>query len=161
MSQIPSATNTAGSGANGRSAEEALRGLDLDDFLNLFIAELQNQDPLNPMDNSQMLEQISQMREIGATDGLSQALDKLLSGQEQEVKAVNALTAAIGSVLLGQNLTSATSLIDKEVTAVREDGSELTGVVDKVSIIDGMPRLHIGEETVSLFNVTEVLSTGA
>lgn len=158
MSQFPSVTETSGA---QRDTGQALRGLDIDDFLNLFIAELQNQDPLNPMDNSQMLEQISQMRAIGATDGMSEAIEKLMEGQEKEVEALNALTSAIGSVLLGQNLTSATSLIDKEVTALREDGSELTGEVEKVSIIDGVPTLHISGETVSLFRVTEVHSTGS
>ncbi|MEX0867143.1 MAG: flagellar hook capping FlgD N-terminal domain-containing protein [Pirellulales bacterium] len=158
MSQFPSVTETSGA---RQDTGQALRGLDIDDFLNLFIAELQNQDPLNPMDNSQMLEQISQMRAIGATDGMSKAIEKLMQGQEKEVEALNALTSAIGSVLLGQNLTSATSLIDKEVTAVREDGSELTGVVEKVSVVGGVPSLHIAGETVSLFNVTEVHSVSS
>ena len=42
----------------------ALQNLNMNDFLKLMISELQNQDPLNPMDNSQLLQQISQMREI-------------------------------------------------------------------------------------------------
>lgn len=158
MSQVSSTTGSQSNGVTPQDTDEALRGLGMDEFLDLFIAELQNQDPLNPMDNSQMLEQISQIREVGATTQLSETLDSLLANQNKEVEAVNALTAAIGSILLGQNLTSATSLIDKEITAVREDGTELTGTVEKVSIVDGTPRLHIGDETVSLFNVQEVHS---
>ena len=46
------------------------------------ITELQNQDPLNPMDNTQMLEQINQIRQIGATDKLTSTLDSVLLGSE-------------------------------------------------------------------------------
>ena len=52
----------------------------------------QSQDPLDPMDNDQMLNQISQLRSIGATDKLTNTLD---------------------SVLLGQNITSSTALIEQ------------------------------------------------
>ena len=48
-------------------ASEAINDIDLGTFLRLMIAELQNQDPLNPLDNKDMLAQISQIREVGAT----------------------------------------------------------------------------------------------
>jgi len=158
MSQIAS---TTAAGFANQSGTDPLRGLDLNDFLRLFIAELQNQDPLNPMDNAQMLQQISQIREIGATDKLTSTLDNMLSNQKKEVEALNALTVAIGSVLLGQNLSSATGLIGKTIKAEDSQGLEIVGVVEKVSIIDGMPKLHIGNDMVSLYSVKEVLSSAA
>ena len=55
-----------------QKAEESLRKagtynkstLDMTDFLKLFAAELQNQDPTSPMDNSEMLNQLAQMTSI-------------------------------------------------------------------------------------------------
>ena len=79
MSQVSSTSNSP---ANSQpfGAANALNNLDLDSFLDLMIAELQNQDPLNPLENDQLLAQISQIREIGATDRLSQTLDSVLAG---------------------------------------------------------------------------------
>jgi flagellar hook assembly protein FlgD len=99
-----------------------LNDLDLDTFLKLMITELQNQDPLNPLDNSEMLAQINQMREIGSTDKLTSTLD---------------------SVLLGQNISSSTNLIGEDVNAVSDDNQAVSGTVTRVSIEDGKPKLHL------------------
>ena len=120
MSQV-SGTNGS-NGASAAAATKSLNDVDVDDFLKLMIAELQNQDPLNPMDNAQLMAQISQIREVGATDKLTQTLD---------------------SVLLGQNISSATNLIGAEIDAVSDDNQRITGLVDRVSVTDGQPKLHM------------------
>ena len=121
MSQIPS---LAGASANGNAFGEhnTLNDLDLDVFLKLLITEMQNQDPLNPMDNSEMLAQINQIREIGSTDKLTKTLD---------------------SVLLGQNITSSTNLIGKDVKAISDDNQHVSGTVTRVSIEGGKPKLQL------------------
>jgi flagellar hook assembly protein FlgD len=58
-----------------------LKDLDINQFLQLMIAELTNQDPLNPMDNTQLVQQIGAIREISATDKLTDSLDLVQSGQ--------------------------------------------------------------------------------
>jgi flagellar basal-body rod modification protein FlgD len=121
MSQINTIANSL---TGNQSAGNAIKDLDVDSFLKLMIAELQNQDPLNPMENDQMLAQIGQMREIAASDKLSETLD---------------------SVLLGQNISSATNLIGAEIDALSDDNQKVTGTVDKISIADGLPKLHIDE----------------
>ncbi|REJ94382.1 MAG: hypothetical protein DWQ35_08265 [Planctomycetota bacterium] len=136
MSQISEGVTSANVFDPNASSDDALRGLDIEAFLDLFIAELQNQDPLNPLDNAQILEQISQIREVGATDKLTETLD---------------------AVLLGQNLSSATSLIGKQVVALDSAGNEISGRVDKITVVNGTPRLHIGDNEVELNNVREVL----
>ena len=121
--------------------DDALANIDLQEFMNLFIAELQNQDPLEPMDNSEMLAQISQIREIGATDSLNSTLE---------------------SVQLGQSLSTAGGLIGKHVRALTTAtvGSEqefVEGTVDKVSIENGTPTVHVGGHNVKLGNISEIL----
>jgi flagellar basal-body rod modification protein FlgD len=122
----------------------SLNNVDMDEFLKLMITELQNQDPLDPMETSEMMSQLSQMREITATDKLTNTLD---------------------AVLMGQNLTTASSLIGKHITALSTDGSEVTGLVDRVSVepsSDGSRRvihLHVGDSAVDLANVREVLAS--
>ena len=83
MSRIPSTfpkttstTQTSSSSKNSKnSVPDAVNDLDLSTFLNLMITELQNQDPLNPLDNKDMLAQISQLRQVGSTDKLTQTLE--------------------------------------------------------------------------------------
>ena len=128
--------NTTTPSTSQPNNNDALRDLDMDEFLNLMITELQNQDPLNPLENAEILQQISQIREIGATARLTETLD---------------------AVLLGQNLTSASGMIGKTVEALSDDAKTVKGVVDKVTVTDGEPRLHIGDQAVRLKNVKEIV----
>ena len=121
MSRIPS-TTTPTTTSGKKSAASAVNDLDLDSFLKLMIKELQNQDPLNPLDNKDMLAQISQIRQVGATDKLTETLD---------------------SVLLGQNIASSTNLIGADVKALSDDNEQIEGLVSRVSIEEGQPKLHV------------------
>ena len=121
MSQIPSLLNSPSNGQLGGEFN-TLNDLDLDVFLKLLITELQNQDPLNPLDNSEMLAQINQIREIGSTDKL---------------------TSTLNSVLLGQNIASSTGLIGTDIDAVSDDNQLVSGTVTRVTIEDGAPKLHL------------------
>ena len=127
-------TGVAGSGG--------LEDLDMGEFLDLMIAELQNQDPLNPTDNAELLRQIGQIREIGATDQL---------------------TSTLNAVLLGQNMTTASSLIGKQITALDSSGDNIEGVVDRVSVVidendsSRSLRVHIGDNDIALNNIREIV----
>jgi flagellar basal-body rod modification protein FlgD len=141
MTRISSAATLPPAAQFNSSSSQGIQDLDLDKFIDLMIAELQNQDPLNPIDNSQMLQQITQIREIGANDRLKSTLD---------------------AVLVGQNLTTASSMIGKQVTALADDDSNVSGVVDRVSVaVDDKDnrtiRIHVGDKSVKLTNVREVV----
>jgi flagellar basal-body rod modification protein FlgD len=122
------ATSAASQAASEKkkSSTDAINDIDLGTFLTLMIKELQNQDPLNPLDNKDMLAQISQIREVGATDKLTETLD---------------------SVLLGQNITSATNLIGAQVSAISDEGEKVVGLVDSISIDKGSPKLKVENPT--------------
>jgi len=51
MSRVPAANEVVRQAAS-TAGDNDLRNVDVDKFLDLLLAELQNQDPLNPMDNS-------------------------------------------------------------------------------------------------------------
>ncbi|TWT86516.1 Basal-body rod modification protein FlgD [Pseudobythopirellula maris] len=121
---MSSITNNLGgvTDASSNSRPSAVDDLDLDVFLELMISELQNQDPLNPLENDELLAQISQIREIASNDQLTNTLE---------------------SVLLGQNVTTATSLIGADVVALDENGQRVRGNVQRVTINDGQPNLDL------------------
>ena len=90
------------------SSKTGFNGLTSEDFVKILIAQLQNQDPTNPMDSDQLLSQISQMR------GLQSSLE---------------LSASLKSLTLSQQLTSATSFLGKQVTAPGSNNQNFTGTV--------------------------------
>ncbi len=138
MSQIPSFNSTISDQTSNITS--ALNQVDLDDFLNLMIAELQNQDPLNPMENDELIAQISQIREVGATEQL---------------------TSTLNAVLLGQNITSATNLIGADVVALNDNGQRVSGNVKVVTITDGQAMLDIAvDPTASIAEVTGAIEEG-
>ena len=141
MSRVPAANEIIRQSPTTAGTND-LRDVDVNKFLDLLLAELQNQDPLNPMDNSEMLQQISQIREISATNQLSDTLS---------------------SVLLGQSVATASSLIGKRVSALTDDARNVEGVVDRVSMErDGtddtkrMIRVYIDNNKIDLGNIREI-----
>lgn len=76
-----------------------------DRFLKLLVAQINNQDPLNPMDNAQMT---TQMAQINTVSGLQQVNDTL-KGMASQFTAMQVLQAAaiVGHEVLvpGANLT--------------------------------------------------------
>lgn len=122
-------------------AGEGLTALDMDSFLQLLISEMQNQDPMNPMDNSQMIEQISQIRSIGATNQLTDSLTSLTSNQQ---------------------LVTASGLIGKSVNGL-SDAGDITGIVDRVTVeVDKnnqnsrSVKVHVGERTIDIDNIRQI-----
>jgi flagellar basal-body rod modification protein FlgD len=111
----PSAT-----AATSRSAAD----LTSDDFFKLLITQLQQQDPLEPMDNTEMLKQIASVREIELSSTLTESL-RSLTGQQQFASA---------SSLLGQFVASHPD----------ESGYSVRGIVEGVRFDgNGSPVLQL------------------
>src|SRR5579863_9159930 len=99
------ASGTAGASTSSGSAANGLGGLTMNDFLTLMTAQLKNQDPLNPTDSNQFLNQLS---ELSTVEGISQLNTSLssLSGSLLSTQAVNS-AALVGQTILAP-ATSAT-----------------------------------------------------
>lgn len=97
-------TSTAANAAAQVAMKKSL-GMNKDDFMKLFIAQLQYQDPLKPQDPSAMLDQLSQLTLVEQSYNSTTALNNLLTAQNNS-----------------SNLTSV-SFIGKEV---RAQGNNLT-----------------------------------
>ncbi|QDV27125.1 flagellar hook assembly protein FlgD [Aureliella helgolandensis] len=143
MTSIPGVSSSSSSQSGSGLTGNDLSDVDLDEFLGLLITELQNQDPLDPMDNGEMLTQISQIREIGST---------------------NQLTETLSTLAIGQELTMASGMIGKQVTALDNNANNVKGVVDRVSVQtdeeDPSIRkvsVHIGDSVVDINNIREIL----
>lgn len=127
VDQIASATTSA------LTASQRSSGKDLgkDDFLQLLIAQLRNQDPLKPMEDREFIAQLAQFRTLEQMDKMTSGLDKLMQAQN----------LALASGLLGR-------------TVQTKNGT--SGAVSAVTLKDGVPTLQVGTEKVGLDVVTEV-----
>lgn len=125
---------SAGAGAVG-SEQTGMGGLNSETFMKLLIAQLQNQDPLEPLDNDQLLNQMAMMRNLQASVELGDSLK---------------------AVTLNQQLTGAAAFIGKEITAVDDRSRPFSGVVDRVIIRDGKALLGVGNLEVRMDQITSV-----
>lgn len=89
----------ASSGQNMELASLTSKVLDKDDFMNLLITQLQNQDPLNPTDSTEFTAQLAQFSSL-----------EQLSNVNQNIQTLHRYQASI-------NNAQTVSFIGKEVTA--------------------------------------------
>jgi flagellar basal-body rod modification protein FlgD len=96
-------TKSAGS-ASGKGSASATDSVaaDTDKFMTLLVTQLQNQDPLNPMDNSQMTSQLAQLQTVSGINTLNTTLSSL-SASYQSSEAMQATSLIGHGVLVGGN----------------------------------------------------------
>jgi flagellar basal-body rod modification protein FlgD len=88
-------SSTTGSSITGASTTDASASQDR--FLKLLVAQLNNQDPMNPLDNAQMTSQIAQ---INTVSGIQQVNETLKSMSDQFAS----LQVLQGSSMVGRNV---------------------------------------------------------
>lgn len=91
---------TAATGASSSSATSLTNGQDLqNEFLTLFTEQLKNQDPLNPMDSSQMTGQLAQISTVTGIQSLNSTMQALITSNTTSQAAQAA--ALIGHTVMG------------------------------------------------------------
>ena len=81
---VSTVTGTTDTTATAAAMKKSL-GMNKDDFMKLFIAQLQYQDPLKPQDPSAMLDQLSQLSLVEQSYNSNTALKDLLSAQNNSI----------------------------------------------------------------------------
>ena len=81
---IDSLTNTSSAGTATSAAATSSAQTSVDEaqsrFMKLLVTQLQNQDPMNPMDNAQLTTQIAQLNTVTGINKLNDSMESLLSG---------------------------------------------------------------------------------
>lgn len=80
-------------------------GMNKDDFMKLFIAQLQYQDPLKPQDPTAMLDQLSQLSLVEQSYNSNTALNNMLTAQNN-TNSLSAVSFIGGSVKANGNAAS-------------------------------------------------------
>jgi len=137
MTTVQSATAAA---AQNISSTQTLLADTQERFLTLLITQLQNQDPLNPMDNNQITSQVAQLSTVTGINQLNQTL-LALSGQLDVSQSMQA-AGLIGKEVLvpGTAIRVGTG---EQGTQVTHFGMELlsNAAGAKVEVLDGAGKV--------------------
>jgi flagellar basal-body rod modification protein FlgD len=109
------------------------KGIDQQDFIKLFVSELQYQDPMQPLDNSQFLLQLAQFEGIALTGQTNQDVENLLTmnSSDQSVNLLNHsvdVTGTDGSTTTGKVTAVEFSSSGVQLSVTASTGSVLTGI---------------------------------
>jgi flagellar basal-body rod modification protein FlgD len=128
---MPSPINASTTPAPATQSKVSSPGANLDknDFLKLFVAQMQHQDPSQPMDNGAMMGQMASFSTL-----------------EQ-----------ISNMAAASSQSNAISLIGRTVTYVDKERAVHTGTVETVSTLEGKTKLTIdGVAGIDPATVTQV-----
>lgn len=126
--------NSVGSSASSTNSTQALTGsqsLGQQDFLNIMMAEMTNQDPMSPQDDTQFLAELAQF---------------------STVNGVNTITQDMGQI-------QATTLLGKTITAmqmVNGVSTPVSGVVQAISYSSTGVNVTVNNQDVPLSDVQSV-----
>ena len=98
-----------------------------DRFLKLLVAQMQNQDPLNPMDNAQVTSQMAQIQSVNGIEKLNRSVEGLGSQFAQ-------MSALQGASLVGRDvIVPGNRLVINDADLV-QGGFEVNGPADSVKV---------------------------
>ncbi len=128
MSTNSPTSSAAGSATSSSASSSANSGASLQNtFLQLLVTQLQNQDPTNPMDSSQMT---SQLAEINTVTGIGQ-LNTSLSSLSTQLNAGQTSQAAL---LIGSSVLAPGNSITVASGKTNEFGVQLATAEDNVQV---------------------------
>ena len=124
-----------GSGDVGASQEADRMGIGRDAFMKLLLAQLQYQNPLKPMDDTDFIAQLAQLNTLEQLDALNRSFE---------------------SFMAQQNLMRGTDLIGRTVSASTYGGEVVEGTVSAVKVVGAEVILVVDGTEVSLQSVSVI-----
>lgn len=134
MTTVDNINNPAGAALASSRGRVDLMGDTQDRFLTLLITQLQNQDPLNPMENDQITSQLAQLSTV---QGIQQLNDTLLalSGQMDMSHSMQAANLIGKPVLVpGSKISLGSDVDDPTIKVATPFGVDLMSGADNVVV---------------------------
>ena len=118
-----------------RTSTEA-NALGKDTFMKLLVAQMRQQNPLEPTDDKEMIAQMTQFS----------TLEQITNMATESSKSATA-----------SQMSQAVNLLGRTVTYLDSDGNKQTGTVDQVSMVNGAPNLTVGgNDGITTSQITQV-----
>lgn len=133
--QITSTTSLGAAATADTSNRVVQKQLGQDDFLKLLTVQLQQQDPMKPMDDTQSIAQMAQFSSL------------------QQMSDLNKSFAAMR---LDSQMASASTLLGRQATVQDAGGAQTSGIIDSVEQSESGPLLSINGKTYSYDTLVRV-----
>ncbi|WP_306396750.1 flagellar hook assembly protein FlgD [Telluria beijingensis] len=124
---------------------------DTDKFMTLLVTQLQNQDPLNPMDNAQMTSQLAQLQTVTGVNKLNTTLESLKASYQSTESLQATQLIGAGVLVEGDGI-----LLHKSQSIL---GVELETPADKVQVVitdangKDVASLELGEQEAGIIPI--------
>ena len=102
-----------------RQSEEEL------DFMMLMVEQLRNQDPMDPMDTKDYTTMLTQLNSLDQLTSINRLLEQSYSANQ---------------------MSEATALIGRYVEGLDSQNNYITGIVERVELIEGEATLKVGDQ---------------
>jgi flagellar basal-body rod modification protein FlgD len=124
------ATGSVSSGTSAANSQDLAQT-----FLTLLVAQMNNQDPLNPVDNSQLTTQMAQISTVTGINNLNGSVTSLLSQLQQSATIQSAQLSGHSVMVAGSTLTLATGTSSSgSSTNGAVGGYNLSGAAKSVTV---------------------------
>jgi flagellar basal-body rod modification protein FlgD len=135
-SSVSAATTTqATETTQTQSTQTGMEGLGQDAFLTLLLAQLKNQDPLKPMEDTDFIAQLAQFNSLNQLTQLNTTMKEMATSQ---------------------SLAQSSALIGKTVTGTSNDAGTVTGLVSSLRLTSGKVILEVDGHDLPLERVNSV-----
>lgn len=142
--------------ANQQKAEKQTgsSALGKDAFLKILMTQLQNQDPTNPMKDTEFIAQMAQFSSLEQMQNLTTAFKEFAAVQEQS--QMIEYSSFVGKQVKWHELTDK---LDENKKPIINEG---TGTISSIKFIDGNVQFTLADgKVITPGNISEVISGGA
>jgi len=128
MSTVSSITSSSSGSASSDTVSGSQQTLTQNDFLQLLVSQMENQDPLDPQSDTQMAAQMAQFTSLQQTTAMSSSLSML----------------------------QANSLVGSTVNVQVDSKTSASGVVSSVAMVSGTPEVVVNGTDYPISEVTAI-----
>ena len=114
-----------------------------DDFLKILVTQLQNQDPMNPMEDKDFIAQMAQFSSLEQMTNMSTSLNTFLTQSQAS------------PILKGSEL------IGKTVAWLDEQGNKKQGIVSTAAVKDNDVSFRINDENHTVLSLDDILEVSS
>ena len=132
MSEVSGVSAQSGKTIKAVYEDESKKSVSIDNFLQMMIAQIQNQDPMNPIDDTQYVTQLAQFATMQ---------------QMQELAYYSRSNFVMG--LVGKDVTVAKTGIGGKV-------EKITGPVEKISLVNNEYSIYVDGKPFALNQIMEI-----
>lgn len=126
LNSVNGTSGSSGGSTSGTNKNDSSAQAVQDRFLKLLVAQLNNQDPMNPLDNAQMTSQIAQLNTVTGIENLNATVNTVLS----QMASMQALQ---GAAMVGHDVLTAGSTL-QVVDGTGRGAFDLATTADSVKV---------------------------